>query len=93
MVFGVCLNLLIVIWISIFDYHLVSKSTDPQDRNYQSYHRVQKLYYNVFSNDDIPPPHLQFPSLRHLTTELPLCDRFRSILPQFDQLNTLWIYL
>lgn len=67
--------------------------TSPQDVNYQSYHRVQKLNCNVFSNDDVISGHLHFPSLRHLTTELPLYDYFRSFLPKHDQLSTLDISL
>lgn len=67
--------------------------TSPQDVNYQSYHRVQKLNCNVFSNDDVISGHLHFPSLRHLTTELPLYDYFRFFLPKLDQLSTLDISL
>lgn len=75
------------------DYLLKSNSTCAQDKNYQSYQQVHKLYCNTSSNDDPLPIHLQFPNLRHLTTDLPVHDHFLSILPRLDQLNTLDISL
>jgi len=75
------------------DYLLNSTSTCPQNNYDGSYHLVHKLYCNTSLNDDEPPAHLYFPHLRHLTAELPIHDRFWSILLELDQLTTLDISL
>jgi hypothetical protein len=75
------------------DSSILSKSTCPQNIDYQSYNYVNRLSYEPNSLEYVSPTHIQFFNIQTLRTQLPVNDHFWSMVPRLDQLAVLHLLI